>query len=77
MMSMMSNRALLACLLTMLAAVIASPLSAQDAPSAAIQFTNVHVFDGSSAALSADRLTMALMADGGLLVSERAENGEP
>lgn len=52
-MGMTSSRALLACLLTMLAAVFASPLSAQDAPPAEILFTNVRVFDGSSDALSA------------------------
>lgn len=52
-MGMTLSRALIACLLTMLAAVIGSPLSAQDAPPAEILFTNVRVFDGSSDALSA------------------------
>ncbi len=53
MMGMTSSRTLLACLLTMLAAVFASPLSAQDALSDEILYTNVRVFDGSSDALSA------------------------
>ena len=52
-MGMTSSRALLACLLKMLAAVIASPLSAQEALPDEILFTNVRVFDGSSNVLLA------------------------